>query len=294
MKKKYYLLSIVMLFVCLFIFSTKAEASVQKLKVGVSYTRKLTGTKDYRIRYTQPIANKYYKDLKIFIDGKAVKYISGIKNESLSYDVYLLNIATNRTLIAIRARSDADLMSFMNLYEYKGGKFNFIVNFCDLTRNTTYEKANCLLTPWARCQVRSAQNNKIILTWTEQTPATGNIAINVAYQVVGTKVSKIGYSSEIRVSASNMDNPKWTANRDLFGKSSPGSGSISVKIKKGQKATLKAMTVRNGQRYMQLIAEDGSKGWIFVPKFADVDPLIIKDPEGLIVLGYFKECRFAG
>lgn len=294
MKKKYYLLSVIMLFVCLFCINTKAEAAVQKLKVGVTYSRKLTGTNTYKIKYTQPKANTYYRNFKLYINGKCKKSISGKANEAMSYDLYLLTVAKNRTLIGIAARSDNGIMPFMNLYEYKAGKVTYISSFSYITRCKSYENVNKMLTPWARSKVRSAVNNKIILTWTDQTPATGNIVMNVAYKISGSKVTKVGYSSEVRISTTNMSNPVRTLNRNLNVMTVPNGSELAFEGKAGDKVTLKAITVRNYHRYMMLINAEGVQGWVRVPKFADIDSNILYDSKGNIIKGYFKESKFIG
>ncbi len=296
MKKRHYIISaFLVLFLLLIGSGIKSEAAtVQTLKSNTTYTKPLTGTAKHKIKYTQVKSGSYYKNLKLMIDNKTVRNISGKKDEVMSYNVYLLTVAKKRTLIAVIAHSDSGLMPFMNLYEYKNKKLTFLVDFGKLSRSSNYEKADKLLTPWARCKIRSVSTNQIILSWVDQTPATGNIAMNIAYKISGSSVKRVGLSSEIRLSTSNMNHPQWTVNRPLSGRSVLISQNYDFHVEEGDKVTLFAMTVQSGRRYMLLVDKDGNKGWVPVPFSLDEDKLKKVDSSGKIIWGYFKECKFVG
>ncbi|KIR02818.1 hypothetical protein P261_01633 [Lachnospiraceae bacterium TWA4] len=285
-KKKFgILLFFILSFILLFGFGTRADAAsrIQNLKVNKTYKTKLTGTKTYKVQYKE-VTHKgtdYNKDFRLYIDGKLKKEIKS--QWAYGYKVQLLTVNSKRILIAVSDMEDNDYVDFNYIYEYKNNKLVLLKNLCDLTRSKNVEKATKLLNPGARGQIHSFDGKKLTLRWSDTTTATGLIEYMISYKISGNKITKSSTANAVRSATTGKTNPKWTSKYTLKAYTTAGGKKVAFTIKKGDKVTLKQMTIKGGKRYLQLTNSKRKTGWILNPTY-----------DSKRTDGYFKESFFAG
>lgn len=262
----------------------EAGSRMKKLKVGKTYTTKLTGNKKHKVKFTYTKSKEEYWDvalLNLYVDGKVVKRVrlgEGNRIGCFGWEVSLCRISPNRTLIFLRDMVENDYNECMKLLEYKDGQFIELEDLAGLTRNESYEKTDKLLSGWARGSLRSVGANKLVVRWMDTGAATGIFYVDIPYKISGDEVSRMGESYGLK--ATKWIKTKWTANRSITTYTSAGGNKKSFSVRKGEKVTGLKMTRKNGVFYFQIRNSKGKKGW-----FKDSNYSIGQ---------YFKEAVFAG
>ena len=256
----------------------EAGSRMKKLKVGKTYTTKLTGNKKHKVKFTYTKNKEEYYDvasLNLYVDGKVVKRIRGGK---FGWEVSLCRISSKRTLIFLRDVIENDCNECMKLLEYKEGQFMELEDLVVLTRNESYEQTDKLLSGWARGDLRKVGANKLVVRWMDTGAATGIFYVDIPYKIYGDEVSRMGESYGLK--ATKWIKTKWTANRSFAAYTSAGGNKKSFSVRKGERVTGLKMTRKNGAFYFQIRNSKGKKGW-----FKDSNYTIGQ---------YFKEAVFAG
>lgn len=256
----------------------EAGSRMKKLKVGRTYTTKLTGNKKHKVKFTYTKNKDEHYDvaaLNLYVDGKVVKRIWEGK---FGWEVSLCRISPKRTLIFLRDEIENDCNEYMKLLEYKDGRFIELGDLVGLTRNESYEQTDKLLSGWARGHLRKVGANKVVVRWMDTGMATGIFYVDIPYKISGDEVSRMGESYVLK--ATSWIKTKWTANRSISTYTSVGGNKKSFNVRKGEKVTGLKMVKKNGMFYFQIRNSKGKKGW-----FKDSNYTIGQ---------YFKEAVFAG
>ena len=257
---------------------TEAEAAsrMRKLKVGKTYTTKLTGNEKHKVKFTYT-KGEYYdaETLNLYVDGEKVKTI---RQCAYSWNVFLCRISPKRTLLCVEDSKDNDYNGCMKILEYKNHQMTELADLAEMTRNT-YGETDKLLTSWARCDLRSVKANKLVVRWTDTGAAVGIFYVDIPYKISAQGISR-GGSGAYALKKTTWIKTKWTANRSITTYTAAGGKRVSFKVRSGEKVTGVKMTRKNGNMYFQIKNSRGKKGW-----FKDSNYSIGQ---------YFKEAVFAG
>ncbi len=217
-----------------------------------------------------------------FIHSYEVKTIE--KGEADTFEVQLLTVNSNRILFEIKDVCRPDYNTFHNIYEYKNGKLVRLAKLFYLTKEQKY--ADLVLTDSATSELCSSfDGKKMIVKWYDQNPATGNICFRIAYTISGNTIKQVGTAQTIyyyNKSDKLSTKPKWTACRKFTAYKAAGVKTKVYTVNPGDKVTLKTMTVKNKNRWIQITNSKGKTGCFIVPA------------NYIYQNGYFKEARFAG
>lgn len=256
--------------------SSEAGSRMKKLKVGRTYTTRLTGNEKHKVKFTYTERIDFDAGvLNLYVDGKLVKRI---RRYAFTWEVNLCRVSPKRTLLYLRDCSNNDYNEYMKLLEYKDGRFIELGDLVGLTRNESYEQTDKLLSGWARGHLRKVGANKVVVRWMDTGMATGIFYVDIPYKISGDEVSRMGESYVLK--ATSWIKTKWTANRSIAAYTSAGGNKKSFSVRKGEKVTGLKMIKKNGTFYFQIRNSKGKKGW-----FKDSNYTIGQ---------YFKEAVFAG
>ena len=247
----------------------EAASRMKKLKVGRTYTTRLTGNEKHKVKFT------YTKRID-FDAGVLNLYVD--RRYAFTWEVNLCRVSPKRTLLYLRDCSNNDYNEYMKLLEYKDGRFIELGDLVGLTRNESYEQTDKLLSGWARGHLRKVGANKVVVRWMDTGMATGIFYVDIPYKISGDEVSRMGESYVLK--ATSWIKTKWTANRSIAAYTSVGGNKKSFSVHKGEKVTGLKMIKKNGTFYFQIRNSKGKKGW-----FKDSNYTIGQ---------YFKEAVFAG
>ncbi|MCI9517304.1 MAG: hypothetical protein HFI80_09900 [Lachnospiraceae bacterium] len=254
----------------------EAASRMKKLKVGRTYTTRLTGNEKHKVKFTYTKRIDFDAGvLNLYVDGKLVKRI---RRYAFTWEVNLCRVSPKRTLLYLRDCSNNDYNEYMKLLEYKDGRFIELGDLVGLTRNESYEQTDKLLSGWARGHLRKVGANKVVVRWMDTGMATGIFYVDIPYKISGDEVSRMGESYVLK--ATSWIKTKWTANRSIAAYTSVGGNKKSFSVHKGEKVTGLKMIKKNGTFYFQIRNSKGKKGW-----FKDSNYTIGQ---------YFKEAVFAG
>ena len=254
----------------------EAASRMKKLKVGRTYTTRLTGNEKHKVKFTYTKRIDFDAGvLNLYVDGKLVKRI---RRYAFTWEVNLCRVSPKRTLLYLRDCSNNDYNEYMKLLEYKDGRFIELGDLVGLTRNDSYEQTDKLLSGWARGHLRKVGANKVVVRWMDTGMATGIFYVDIPYKISGDEVSRMGESYVLK--ATSWIKTKWTANRSIAAYTSVGGNKKSFSVHKGEKVTGLKMIKKNGTFYFQIRNSKGKKGW-----FKDSNYTIGQ---------YFKEAVFAG
>ncbi len=254
----------------------EAASRMKKLKVGRTYTTRLTGNEKHKVKFTYTKRIDFDTGvLNLYVDGKLVKRI---RRYAFTWEVNLCRVSPKRTLLYLRDCSNNDYNEYMKLLEYKDGRFIELGDLVGLTRNESYEQTDKLLSGWARGHLRKVGANKVVVRWMDTGMATGIFYVDIPYKISGDEVSRMGESYVLK--ATSWIKTKWTANRSIAAYTSVGGNKKSFSVHKGEKVTGLKMIKKNGTFYFQIRNSKGKKGW-----FKDSNYTIGQ---------YFKEAVFAG
>ncbi len=254
----------------------EAASRMKKLKVGRTYTTRLTGNEKHKVKFTYTKRIDFDAGvLNLYVDGKLVKRI---RRYAFTWEVNLCRVSPKRTLLYLRDCSSNDYNEYMKLLEYKDGRFIELGDLVGLTRNESYEQTDKLLSGWARGHLRKVGANKVVVRWMDTGMATGIFYVDIPYKISGDEVSRMGESYVLK--ATSWIKTKWTANRSIAAYTSVGGNKKSFSVHKGEKVTGLKMIKKNGTFYFQIRNSKGKKGW-----FKDSNYTIGQ---------YFKEAVFAG
>ena len=254
----------------------EAASRMKKLKVGRTYTTRLTGNEKHKVKFTYTKRIDFDAGvLNLYVDGKLVKRI---RRYAFTWEVNLCRVSPKRTLLYLRDCSSNDYNEYMKLLEYKDGRFIELGDLVGLTRNESYEQTDKLLSGWARGHLRKVGANKVVVRWMDTGMATGIFYVDIPYKISGDEVSILGESYVLK--ATSWIKTKWTANRSIAAYTSVGGNKKSFSVHKGEKVTGLKMIKKNGTFYFQIRNSKGKKGW-----FKDSNYTIGQ---------YFKEAVFAG
>lgn len=254
----------------------EATSRMKKLKVGRTYTTRLTGNEKHKVKFTYTKRIDFDAGvLNLYVDGKLVKRI---RRYAFTWEVNLCRVSPKRTLLYLRDCSNNDYNEYMKLLEYKDGRFIELGDLVGLTRNESYEQTDKLLSGWARGHLRKVGANKVVVRWMDTGMATGIFYVDIPYKISGDEVSRMGESYVLK--ATSWIKTKWTANRSIAAYTSVGGNKKSFSVHKGEKVTGLKMIKKNGTFYFQIRNSKGKKGW-----FKDSNYTIGQ---------YFKEAVFAG
>ena len=254
----------------------EAASRMKKLKVGRTYTTRLTGNEKHKVKFTYTKRIDFDAGvLNLYVEGKLVKRI---RRYAFTWEVNLCRVSPKRTLLYLRDCSNNDYNEYMKLLEYKDGRFIELGDLVGLTRNESYEQTDKLLSGWARGHLRKVGANKVVVRWMDTGMATGIFYVDIPYKISGDEVSRMGESYVLK--ATSWIKTKWTANRSIAAYTSVGGNKKSFSVHKGEKVTGLKMIKKNGTFYFQIRNSKGKKGW-----FKDSNYTIGQ---------YFKEAVFAG
>ena len=254
----------------------EAASRMKKLKVGRTYTTRLTGNEKHKVKFTYTKRIDFDAGvLNLYVDGKLVKRI---RRYAFTWEVNLCRVSPKRTLLYLRDCSNNDYNEYMKLLEYKDGRFIELGDLVGLTRNESYEQTDKLLSGWARGHLRKVGANKVVVRWMDTGMATGIFYVDIPYKISGDEVSRMGESYVLK--ATSWIKTKWTANRSIAAYTSVGGNKKSFSVHKGEKVTGLKMIKKNRTFYFQIRNSKGKKGW-----FKDSNYTIGQ---------YFKEAVFAG
>ena len=121
----------------------EAASRMKKLKVGRTYTTRLTGNEKHKVKFTYTKRIDFDAGvLNLYVDGKLVKRI---RRYAFTWEVNLCRVSPKRTLLYLRDCSSNDYNEYMKLLEYKDGRFIELGDLVGLTRNESYEQTDKLL-----------------------------------------------------------------------------------------------------------------------------------------------------
>lgn len=254
----------------------EAASRMKKLKVGRTYTTRLTGNEKHKVKFTYTKRIDFDAGvLNLYVDGKLVKRI---RRYAFTWEVNLCRVSPKRTLLYLRDCSNNDYNEYMKLLEYKDGRFIELGDLVGLTRNESYEQTDKLLSGWARGHLRKVGANKVVVRWMDTGMATGIFYVDIPYKISGDEVSRMGESYVLK--ATSWIKTKWTANRSIAAYTSVGGNKKSFSVHKGEKVTGLKMIKKNGTFYFQIRNSKGKKGWFKDSNYTTGQ--------------YFKEAVFAG
>lgn len=264
----------ILLLICLFAVwipgsRTEAAGRMQKLKIGSTYTCRLSGKTFHTVKCTYTAQYENGVKLNIYIDGE--KKLT-LRDHAYSWDVALCRVSGNRNLIYVKDSSDNDWCAGLRIYEYKGGKLGKLGDLGRMTRNGK------LLSNWARGGLAGVKKNQLTVKWLETTKSTGIIYVTVNYKVTGRKIQRIGTVYQTK---SGRRKNRWTASRTILVSKRPGGGETAFTIKPGEKIRILGLAVKNKKQYLKVKNASGRTGWY-------------QDPDSYTINGWFKEALFAG
>ncbi|MDE6908222.1 MAG: hypothetical protein K2P21_08690, partial [Lachnospiraceae bacterium] len=196
----------------------EAASRMKKLKVGRTYTTRLTGNEKHKVKFTYTKRIDFDAGvLNLYVDGKLVKRI---RRYAFTWEVNLCRVSPKRTLLYLRDCSNNDYNEYMKLLEYKDGRFIELGDLVGLTRNESYEQTDKLLSGWARGDLRKVGANKLVVRWMDTGAATGIFYVDIPYKISGDEVSRMGESYGLK--ATKWIKTKWTANRSFAAYTSAG------------------------------------------------------------------------
>ena len=211
----------------------EAASRMKKLKVGRTYTTRLTGNEKHKVKFTYTKRIDFDAGvLNLYVDGKLVKRI---RRYAFTWEVNLCRVSPKRTLLYLRDCSNNDYNEYMKLLEYKDGRFIELGDLVGLTRNESYEQTDKLLSGWARGHLRKVGANKVVVRWMDTGMATGIFYVDIPYKISGDEVSRMGESYVLK--ATSWIKTKWTANRSIAAYTSVGGNKKSFSVHKGEKVT---------------------------------------------------------
>lgn len=257
---------------------TEAEAAsrMRKLKVGKTYTTKLTGNEKHKVKFTYTKGEYFDAEaLNLYVDGEKVKTI---RQQAHIWNVFLCKISPKRTLLCVEDSTDNDYNECMKILEYKDNQMTELADLAEMTRNT-YEETDKLLTSWARCELRKVEANKLVVRWMDTGAAVGIFNVDIPYKISAQEIRR-GGSGAYALKKTKWIRTKWTANRSITTYTAAGGSKASFTVRSGEKVTGVKMTRKNGNLYFQIKNARGKKGW-----FKDSNYSIGQ---------YFKEAVFAG
>ena len=109
----------------------EAASRMKKLKVGRTYTTRLTGNEKHKVKFTYTKRIDFDAGvLNLYVDGKLVKRI---RRYAFTWEVNLCRVSPKRTLLYLRDCSNNDYNEYMKLLEYKDGRFIELGDLVGLT-----------------------------------------------------------------------------------------------------------------------------------------------------------------
>lgn len=271
MKKKKIFLSFITVLLLVFsfaLFSNTAEAAknYRKLEEGNVYKTKLTGSKQYKLKYTY---NRDTMKFKLFINGKCVKTI----NDTVWPEVCILKVKSNRNLIYVHDCGPSDDTIYIKIYEFKNQKLKQLADITNITQNKYSRHLHSAV-------IQSVTSEKLTLFWYIQSNALGStFHVEIPYKIGASKITRSGTSYKLK----NWEGEqvKFTAKQKIKTYTKAGGNKVAFTVNKNQKVTITRLYGKNGNTYIQVKNANGKVGWF-------------KDPEKYVNGGYFKECMFAG
>lgn len=271
MKHRKLLISFITMLLLVFsfaLFSNTAEAAknYKRLEERTVYKTKLTGSKQYKVKYTYNIDTMKFK---LFINGKCVKTL----NDTWWPEVNLLKVKSNRNLIYIHDCGPSEDTGYIKVYEYKNDKLKLLRDLATISQ----EKYSRHL---SFANLKSVISEKITIKWSIQSNALGSsFNVDIPYKIGTSKITRSGTSYKLKDWDGNQ--VKFTANRKIKTYTKAGGDKLAFTVKKGQKVTIMRLYGKNGKTYIQVKNSNGKVGWF-------------RDPDNYVEGGYFKECLFAG